>query len=89
MSEPETIDFSRGMGTRCCIGTVFDGGQRLWLYGWTYEPVRDGVYVILSHRANPTETTRYRLENVRRPGDPPDQWFADAVFAPRTAPEPT
>jgi hypothetical protein len=78
----EPIDFSRTMGVDCCISTVIDGGQRLKLYGWTDEPVEDGRLVILMDRAT-GRTSQYRLEAVRRPGDPPDMWFADAVFTPR------
>lgn len=78
-----THDFSYSMGYQCCISRVIDEGQQLRLYGWTDKPVSAGDFVILAHG---DATSRYKLTSVERPGDPTDQWFADAVFAPRPAP---
>jgi len=82
---PTTHDFTRTMGLECCIARVLGEGELLHLFGWTFKPLRDGDYVLLSAERG-ARTTRYQLQRFRRPGDPPDQWFAEGVFAPRPTP---
>jgi hypothetical protein len=63
------------------ISQVFDGGQRIKIYGWTHRIPFDGDYLILNDQRG--GTTRYRAIEVRCPGNPSDMFFADAEFSPR------
>jgi len=47
--------------------------------GWG-SGIKAGDYLILP---NGSETTRYQVDSIDYRMDPPDMWFADAVFAPR------
>jgi hypothetical protein len=58
-----------------------DGGMRLRMAGWGLG-IKDGDYLILPNGSN---TTRYQVERISYRADPPDMWFADVVFAPRTS----
>lgn len=54
--------------------------NRLDLVIWHSDRIEVEDYLILAEGEG---TTRYRVEKVRYPGDPPDQCFVTAVFAPR------
>lgn len=79
------IDFTRSMGTECCISHVSKGGKWLRVYGWSARRHRlvSGTHVLLAHQSG--ESSRYVLKNVKHPYDPDDMWFADAKFKPRKA----
>jgi hypothetical protein len=70
---PQTHDYG--------MARVTDGGMRLRIAGWG-KGIKAGDYLILP---NGNDTTRYRVEDINYRMDPPDMWFADAVFAPRQA----
>lgn len=88
MSEPFTHDF--GPGRRCwghdyTIDKVHDGGQRVRATGWGHggRLIREGDYLLLE-AAGGKRATRYQVEKIKRVMDPPDMWFAELAFAPRT-----
>ena len=79
---PQTHDYTRRTwGHNYSTTDVIDGGMRLRMAGWG-EGIKAGDYLILP---NGDETTRYQVEKIKYRMDPPDMWFADAVFAPRQA----
>jgi hypothetical protein len=80
MSEPRTHKLTTG--SEACWEPL--PGNRLDLYGWTVKLLREGDYILLTPTGS--RETRYRLTDIRRPGDPLDMWFGKAEFAPRTAP---
>lgn len=79
---PQTHDYTRRTwGHDYSTTQVIDGGMRLRLAGWGHG-IEAGDYLILP---NGSDTTRYQVEKIDYRMDPPDMWFADAVFAPRQA----
>lgn len=81
MTEPTTHDYTRRTwGHDYTTIDVIDGGMRLRMAGWGYG-IKAGDYLIIP---NGSGTTRYRMESIDYRLDPPDMWFADAVFAPRS-----
>ncbi len=69
-----------------CVGhdfnlTPYGGGQYGKMSGWGHG-IEKGDFLILP-MPDSKKTTRYRVVKIRYMVDPPDQWFADVVFAPR------
>jgi hypothetical protein len=82
LARPQTHDYTRRTwGYDYSTIAVLEGGMRLRLVGWG-EGIQADDYLILP---NDGETTRYQVEKIDYRIDPPDMWFADAVFAPRKA----
>jgi hypothetical protein len=78
---PKTHDYTRRTwGHDFSTTAVIDGGLRLKLAGWGFG-IKAGDYLLLP---NGSATTRYQVESIDYRSDPPDMWFAEAVFAPRT-----
>jgi hypothetical protein len=71
-------------GLEAFVMFVRENGQRIVISGWTRRHwnwnVGDRILLYLDSG----ESTRYRVEDVRRPGDPPDQYFMDMIFDPRS-----
>ena len=82
MRESRTHDMSRGTGVEVCWRDPVDAGRVLNLYGWSNRDLRPGDYVLLKPSGE-LQSARYKLTEVRRQGDPRDQWFGVATFAPR------
>lgn len=82
--KPRTHDLSN---THCWMRPA-NQGLALSLGSWSFfqdgDPV-PGDYVILRD-AESDRTSRYRVTRFERMMDPKDQWFMDAVFAPRREP---
>ena len=79
---PQTHDYTRRIwGHDYSTVSAIDGGQKLRLAGWGRGIVA-GDYLLLP---NGSDTTRYQVAGIDYRSDPPDMWFADAVFAPRPA----
>jgi hypothetical protein len=79
---PQTHDYTRRTwGHDYSTTAVIDGGMRLRMAGWG-AGIKPGDYLILP---NGRDTTRYQVEKIDYRIDPPDMWFAEAVFAPRQA----
>lgn len=77
-----TVDLSpKTWGCDAATRPLTPDGVRISVTGWHRPRPVVGDYLIL--RAGPEETTRYQVESVRYSGDPPDMFFAEAVFAPR------
>ena len=81
-SEPTTHDYTRPeWGHDYHVTDVRADGRSISLSGWG-KGIREGDYLILN--ADSTgRTTRYQVYDIRYYSDPPDQWRADARFAPR------
>lgn len=84
-----THDF--GPGRRCwahdyTIDQVIDEGQNLRASGWGHDGalIQEGDYLLLGGSSTGKRTTRYQVQKIERVMDPPDMWFADLSFAPRT-----
>jgi len=62
---------------------VRNKGQEITVSGWCdrHRKWRNGDRIMLCREAG--EKTRYRIINIRRPGNPPDQYFMDMAFDPR------
>lgn len=66
------------------INRIANGGGRISLYGWTRgKKPMTGDYLIIEQRGK--ASTRYLAVTHSHPGNPHDQWFCDAIFAPRPA----
>lgn len=66
------------------VFSVRNKGQQITVSGWTnHSRFKEGDNVIL-HQDGGSET-RYRIDKMKRPGDPPDQYFMHCTFNPRTA----
>ena len=82
-----THDYSEpGWGHDYAVTHVRKGGMEISLTGWG-RGISVGDYLLLESQssepdANPT--TRYRVKEVEYCTNPPDMWFIEAVFAPRT-----
>lgn len=63
-----------------------DSGRRGKMMGFGLR-VSAGDYLLLADADG--NSTRYQVERIQYYQDPPDQWRADVVFAPRSAPEGT
>ena len=75
-----THDYTRPTwGHAVTVLAVERAGERLRVCGFGHR-VEDGDMLLLP---NGEETTRYRVELLRRCRDPQDQWFAELSFAPR------
>ena len=72
-------------GVTAFVFNVKNGGQQITVSGWhpNHHKFKAGERVLLIQESG--EATRYRIKNVRRPGDPHDQYFMDCDFAPRRA----
>lgn len=80
--EPQTHDYTRKTwGHNYEVMAVKRGGMELRLCGWGHG-IKEGDYLILE---NGSGSTRYKVESIAYRTDPPDMWFANAVFAPRQA----
>lgn len=55
-------------------------GMTIHLAGWGFG-ISAGDYILLTHSKG---EARYQIDTIRYDGDPPDMWYADATFAPRT-----
>ena len=78
---PRTIDLMHQSG----VGIWYVCGDTLQLYAWTdarYRP-DTGDFVLLPTDRSRTVAARYLVTAVRIPGNPRDQWFADATFSPK------
>ena len=58
-----------------------DGGQKITVSGWnSHLKWRAGDFVILELK---DRSTRYKVTEMERMTNPPDQYFAEMEFAPR------
>lgn len=87
--EPATHDFGRlrrGYGHDYAVRELIaEKPYGLKLTGWQLG-IRIGDYLLLE-APDPTKgdgRTRYRVTEIRYCADPPDMWFAEAVFDPRS-----
>jgi hypothetical protein len=79
---PQTHDYTRRTwGHDYSTTAVIDGGMRLRMAGWGFGIEADDFLIL----PNGNGTTRYRVDSIEYRMDPPDMWFAEAVFAPRQA----
>lgn len=88
MSGPTTHDVCEGLwGHKVdvleVLGRGEDYGHELRVAGWLTPLPRVGDFVLLPHEE--CHDTRYRFETVEPCGDPPDMFFANLSFAPRSS----
>jgi hypothetical protein len=71
-------------GVTAFVFNVKNRGQQITVSGWhpNHHKFKTGERVLLIQKSG--EATRYRIKEVRRPGDPHDQYFMDCEFTPRT-----
>ena len=71
-------------GVSAFVFQVRKGGQEITVSGWHphHRKFQEGERILLVQKDG--EETRYRIVKVQRPGDPPDQYFMECVFAPRS-----
>ena len=76
-------------GRAAFVFNVKDGGRQITVSGWYpyHNKFKTGDRVLFITEEG--ESTRYRITDIRRPGDPPDQYFMDCDFEPRTASSPS
>lgn len=83
--EAKTHDFTkRDWGHDAFVTHSVNAGRQIKLCGWGGDdrlPI-EGDFIILQERGGPG--VRYRITRVAPMTDPPDQWFADALFDPTT-----
>lgn len=76
----DTHDYrDRRWGHDYVIHRIYEGGMRLDMGGWGLG-LRAGDYILMN---NASGETRYQIATIKYQDDPPDMWFAKAVFAPR------
>lgn len=70
-------------GVTAFVVSVRNGGQQITVSGWrpNHSKFKVGERVLLIQGSG--ESTRYRIKEVRRPGNPHDQYFMDCEFEPR------
>lgn len=69
-------------GVNGFVFAVKDKGQHITITGWTdHSKFEDGRNIILHNRDG--SETRYRIDKVKRCGDPDDMYFMDCTFNPR------
>ena len=82
---PRTHDLTPKVWGRDYATTeILQGGLRINMTAWCSQPIEVGDYVLIRNAGG---STRYQVERVVRPHDPGDQYFIQAQFAPRPAPE--
>ena len=83
--EGETHDYTaRGWGHDYTFEPK-DGGMRGRMSGWG-SGIKPGDFLLLQNKKlSGVQTTRYQIIKIDYMRDPPDQWFADVMFAPREA----
>jgi len=72
-------------GIKAFVFNVKNKGQEICVSGWRgdHYKFKKGQRIVFVQKSG--EGSRYRVKEVRRPGDPPDQYFMDCVYDPRTA----
>jgi hypothetical protein len=84
-ASPLVHDYTRRhWGHDYTVLRVVDGGRRIRLAGWGQLGIAQGDFVILQA---PGGSTQYQVESIAYEADPPDQFFAWAIFAPRRSSE--
>lgn len=70
-------------GVTAFVFHVKNKGQEITVSGWhpRHSNFKPGDRVLFVRESG--EETRYLIREVRRPGDPHDQYFMDCEFAPR------
>lgn len=80
---PITHDYTNQRWGHACAFEPIDGGLKGRAHGWG-AGVAIGDYLLLP---NDESSSRYKVTRIRYVLNPPDQWFAELEFAPRTAVE--
>lgn len=73
-------------GRDYAITQILQGGLRVYMTVWCPDEIVVGDYLLIRNGAH---STRYQVERVVRPHDPGDQYFIQAQFTPRPAPQQT
>lgn len=70
-------------GTTAFVFNVKNRGQQITVSGWhpNHHKFKEGDRIVFIQESG--EGSRYRIKEVRRPYDPPDQYFMDCEFDPR------
>lgn len=69
-------------GVNGFVFSVKDKGKHITITGWTnHRRFQEGKKIIL-HTKDGSETC-YKIDKVRRPGDPPDMYFMECTHSPR------
>lgn len=69
-------------GHRVEVIKIIDGGKQLRVAGFG-QGISVNDFLILENAGG---TTRYLVQAIEYKRDPPDMWFADLTFTPRTTP---